>query len=144
MARLQNLSAFSGAAGSVMLLAFSGSVVGVGPLLLAGMNVVASGSTDDYGLVSESVKRTGRTNSTQRRELEHVRGASTGALDFRVVFATDDLATMKGLEQHLYDEYPDAELNLRRAVGPDSPKHTIYEAAKDDYLKKRRDCDDGT
>jgi hypothetical protein len=88
-----------------------------------------------------AVVRTGRTNDLERRAAEHANDPVTQDLDFQTEYRTDDYAEQRGLEQDLYDRYPEAQvqnggLNKIRPISPSNPNLSDYMQAAADYLSR--------
>ncbi len=81
--------------------------------------------------VTNAVMRTGRTIDLARREAEHARDVLTAALRFETAYRTDDRLVQRGLEQILYDQFPEAALNKIRPIALGNPSlSTFIEAAQ--------------
>ncbi len=78
------------------------------------------------------VMRTGRTNDLARRAAEH--SIAFPGLTFDVMYRTDNYATQRGLEQLLYEQYPNAPLNRMRGIDPRNPNIEAYRRAADVFL----------
>jgi hypothetical protein len=84
---------------------------------------------------NETVLRTGRTNDLARREVEHNRQYAS-EYHFNIIYETDDYATMRGLEQYLYEQHLDsATLNKIKAISDSNPNKAKYIHAAEDCLR---------
>ena len=73
--------------------------------------------------LTNEVMKTGRTKDLARRQREYARDPATRDYDFRVEAETNDYLTQRGLEQELYDMYPDAPLTyLSCSARPPTPR----------------------
>ena len=88
-----------------------------------------------YALLNDegTVVYVGRTNDLARRQMEHSRDSIMGALNFQILYKTDDYATMRGLEQIEYERYHPA-LNKSRPISPSNPNGRNYLTAARDFL----------
>jgi len=89
------------------------------------------------------IVRTGRTSDLAGRELAHANDPVLEELRFQVEYRTDVYSEQRGLEQILYDRYPEARLenggfNRIRGISPSNPNQPIYMRAAWDYLERLR------
>jgi hypothetical protein len=92
---------------------------------------------DDAG----NVVRTGRSSDLAVRRLQLANDPTLGQFRFQVEYGTDVYAEQRGLEQMLYDQYPEAQAanggyNVIRAVSPLNPNMPAYMQAAYDYLQQ--------
>jgi len=89
-----------------------------------------------YVLVDEegNVWRTGKTNNFDRRAAEHLRDELLKDLTMVRIFPTDSYAAQRGLEQILYDVFPDAQFNFMNGINPNSANMEEYIQAALNYL----------
>jgi hypothetical protein len=86
------------------------------------------------------VVRTGKARDLADRELDHARDPVLGQFRFQVEYRTSDANTRAGLEQILYERYPEAQLanggfNERAPIGETNPMYDIYMQAAQAYLE---------
>ncbi len=104
-------------------------------LVEEGANAEARGGVYILRDAEGNVVRTGRTNDLLRREAEHARDFPD--VNFETVYKTDDYAAQRGLEQRVYEQYPEAPLNKIRAIDPKNPNYQKYIEAADRYLQEQ-------
>ncbi len=88
---------------------------------------------------TKEVMRTGRTDDFVTREGNHRRGEDNPAtigLRFEIVYETDNYAEQRGLEQLVYDQYPNAPLNKLRPISPRNSNSAAYLRAAQDFLAR--------
>jgi len=83
--------------------------------------------------------RTGRTANLAMRQAQLARDPVLGDFEFQVEYRTDNYAEQRGLEQLLYDRYPEAQeanggFNKIRAIYPSNPRQADYMQAAANYL----------
>jgi hypothetical protein len=88
-----------------------------------------------------AVVRTGRSNDLAARERAHASDPVLRDYAFHVEYRTNDYAEQRGLEQILYERYPEAMLenggfNKIRGISPLNPKGPEYMEAAEDYLAR--------
>jgi hypothetical protein len=88
------------------------------------------------------VVRTGKTGNLYERRLDHARHSVLGQYRFHIEYLTDDPDEQAGLEQMLYDKYPEAQranggFNKRRAVDPANRDYQRYMQAAQAYLDRQ-------
>jgi hypothetical protein len=94
---------------------------------------------DDAG----NVIRTGGSSNLAVRQLAHANDPALGKFEFQVEYRTDVYAEQRGLEQMLFDQYPEAQAangcyNTIRGISPLNPRGPGYMSAAHDYLQKLR------
>ena len=87
-----------------------------------------------------AVVRTGRATSLYERMLDHARDPELKDFDFQVEYYSGDADTRVGLEQALYERYPEAlpengGFNKYRPIGPGNSKEGVYRQAATDFLE---------
>ncbi len=85
------------------------------------------------------VVRTGMSTDLQSRESDHRAGTkdpTTKGMAFKVIYRTDDYEELRGLEQVVYDRYPDACLNKQRPISLRNPRRGIYLKAAANFLAR--------
>jgi hypothetical protein len=92
---------------------------------------------DDVG----NVVRTGRSNDLAAREAAHFNDPVLGEYRFNVEYRTDVYAEQRGLEQLLYDMYPEARsvnggFNKIRAINPRNANFADYIESAFQYLDR--------
>lgn len=88
-----------------------------------------------------AVVRTGRTSNLAAREAAHANDPVLGDFRFNVEYRTDVYAEQRGLEQVLYDRYPEAMqvnggFNKIGAISPSNPNILSYTQAAQDFLSR--------
>jgi hypothetical protein len=88
-----------------------------------------------------NVVRTGRSSNLAAREAAHFNDPVLGQFEFQVEYRTDVYAEQRGLEQMLYDQYPQAQAanggyNMIRGIGPLNPNGPGYMQAAEAYLQR--------
>jgi hypothetical protein len=89
-----------------------------------------------------AVVRTGKAKSLYERRLEHARDDVLGEYRFQVEYLTNDESEQLGLEQMLYEKYPEAQaanggFNKYRAVDVTMSYYRIHRQAALDYLARQ-------
>jgi hypothetical protein len=85
------------------------------------------------------VVRTGRSADLAERALTHARDPVLGQFRFQVEYRTSDFNTQVGLEQTLYERYPEAQVanggfNKYAPVSEENRMYDTYMQAAQDYL----------
>ncbi|WP_162940312.1 RHS repeat-associated core domain-containing protein [Gryllotalpicola protaetiae] len=88
-----------------------------------------------------NVVRTGRTKDFVARQGQHAQDPILRQFDFNEEFYTDDYAEQRGLEDWLYQRYPEARaanggFNKIGAVSPSNPNLAAYQQAASSYLER--------
>jgi hypothetical protein len=83
-----------------------------------------------------NIVKTGRTGDLEQRRNSYRYDKATKDLTFDVVERTDDYAEQRGLEQKLYDAYPNAPMNKIRAIRLDHPLIEHYLKAAEDFMAR--------
>jgi len=86
-----------------------------------------------------AVVRTGRSADLAERALTHARDPVLGQFRFQVEYRTSDFNTQVGLEQRLYERYPEAQVanggfNKYAPASEANPMYDAYMQAAQDYL----------
>ena len=86
-----------------------------------------------------AVVRTGRARILAERAVTHARTPELSQFRFQVEYRTSDFNTQVGLEQMLYERYPEAQVanggfNIRAPVDARNPMYNTYMQAAQDYL----------
>ena len=79
-----------------------------------------------------AVRRTGSTDDLARRRAEHARDPKTKDLEFEVDRRTDDPVARKGREQVIFEQHPEADLNVNQPISHSNPKKAEYLKAAED------------
>jgi hypothetical protein len=85
------------------------------------------------------VVRTGRSSNLAARQVRLANNPVLGEYQFQVEYQTDNYAEQRGLEQMLYDQYPEAQAanggyNYIRAVSSSNTNLSAYQQAARDYI----------
>jgi hypothetical protein len=88
-----------------------------------------------------AVVRTGRSSDLAAREAAHFRDPVLGEYQLNVEYRTDVYAEQRGLEQMLYDRYPEAQfgnggLSKIRGISPSNPNLPTYMGSAWDFLEQ--------
>lgn len=89
-----------------------------------------------------NVVRTGRTNDLAARQAAHANDPVLGDYQFNVEYRTDVYAEQRGLEEVLYNRYPNARVrnggfNKIRAIGPSNPNFAFYMRSAAEFLARQ-------
>jgi hypothetical protein len=92
----------------------------------------------------EAVVRTGMSNDLYERQLAHARLPATSQYRFQVEYLTNDVEEQKGLEQMLYDKYPEARvanggLDKYSPIDLANSNYQRYMQAARNYLARQAD-----
>jgi RHS repeat-associated protein len=87
-----------------------------------------------------AVVRTGKASGLRERMLTHARNPELRDFDFQVEYVTNDEDTRKGLEQMLYEKYPEARVanggyNKKAVFQPGNPFEETYRQAAREFLE---------
>lgn len=81
------------------------------------------------------VMRTGRSKDLAKRQKDHARDSRLKDFEFDPVFRTDRYDEQRGLEDMLYNNYPDAPFNFTPALSKRNKNRQKYKDAANEFLK---------